>query len=300
MMAAAGLSGRSFIPLLSSFACAIPGIMATRSIQDPRDRLATILVAPLMTCSARLPVYALLIGAFIPQKTVLGVFNQQGLVLFGLYAAGMVSALLVAWTMKRWRRDRHEHPLMLELPSYRLPNPRDLMIGLWERAVIFLKRVGGIILALTILLWFLLSFPAPPGAPRCRPSTTAWPADRPCAGFRVRAARLQLADLHRADPGPGRARGGGGVAGHGVCAVGGRRRCRRAGLSPLIHDGWSLATALSLLVWYIYADVHLHAGHDPARDQFVEADRNRGWLPVRHGLSGFDVDLPDRFAAGGA
>jgi ferrous iron transport protein B len=95
---------------------------------------------------------------------VLGVFNQQGLVLFGLYAAGIVSALLVAWTMKRWRRDRHEHPLMLELPSYRLPNPRDLMIGLWERAVIFLKRVGGIILALTILLWFLLSFPPPEGA----------------------------------------------------------------------------------------------------------------------------------------
>ena len=151
MMSAAGLSGRSFIPLLSSFACAIPGIMATRSIQDPRDRLATILVAPLMTCSARLPVYALLIGAFVPQKTVLGVFNQQGLVLFGLYAAGVASALLVAWTMKRWRRDRHEHPLMLELPSYRLPNPRDLLLGLWERAAIFLKRVGGIILALSLI-----------------------------------------------------------------------------------------------------------------------------------------------------
>ena len=161
-MASVGLSGRSFIPLLSSFACAVPGIMATRSIQDPRDRLATILVAPLMTCSARLPVYALLIGAFIPQKTVWGIFNQQGLVLFGLYAAGILSALVVSWVMKKWRRDKSEHALLLELPSYRIPHPRDLLIGLWERAMIFLKRVGGIILALTILLWFLLNFPAPP------------------------------------------------------------------------------------------------------------------------------------------
>ncbi|HZX79913.1 MAG TPA: ferrous iron transporter B, partial [Lysobacter sp.] len=161
-MAAAGLSGRSFIPLLSSFACAIPGIMATRSIQDPRDRLATILVAPLMTCSARLPVYALLIGAFIPRREVLGVFNLQGLVLFSLYAAGILSALAVSWVMKKWRRDKGEHPLMLELPSYRIPHLRDLAIGLWERATIFLRRVGGIILALTILLWFLLNFPAPP------------------------------------------------------------------------------------------------------------------------------------------
>jgi ferrous iron transport protein B len=162
MMAAAGLSGRSFIPLLSSFACAVPGIMSTRSIQDPRDRLATILVAPLMTCSARLPVYALLIGAFIPQKTVWGVFNQQGLVLFGLYAAGILSALAMSWIMKKWRRDKSEHPLMLELPSYRLPHVRDLAVGLYERGMIFLKRVGGIILALTILLWVLLSFPAAP------------------------------------------------------------------------------------------------------------------------------------------
>src|SRR5690606_26882817 len=162
MMAGAGLSGRSFIPLLSSFACAIPGIMATRSIQDPRDRLATILVAPLMTCSARLPVYALLIGAFIPQHTVWGVLNLQGLALFALYMAGILSALAVSWVMKRWRRDKSEHPLMLELPSYRMPHPRDLLIGLYERAMIFLRRVGGIILALTVLLWFLLSFPGAP------------------------------------------------------------------------------------------------------------------------------------------
>src|SRR5690606_16123152 len=159
MMAAAGLSGRSFIPLLSSFACAVPGIMSTRSIQDPRDRIATIMVAPLMTCSARLPVYALLIGAFIPAREVAGMFNLQGLVLFGLYMAGIVSALAVSWIMKRWRRDKGEHPLLLELPSYRVPNPRDLLIGLYERGMIFLKRVGGIIFALTVLLWVLLTFP---------------------------------------------------------------------------------------------------------------------------------------------
>lgn len=254
MMASAGLSGRSFIPLLSSFACAIPGIMATRSIQDPRDRLATILVAPLMTCSARLPVYALLIGAFIPQKTVFGVFNQQGLVLFGLYAAGVVSALLVAWTMKRWRRDRHEHPLMLELPSYRLPNPHDLMIGLWERAAIFLKRVGGIILALTILLWFLLSFPAPPEG------ATLPPIDYSLAGRIGHALAFVFAPL-----GfnwqicialiPGLAAREVAVASLAtVYALSAADDDAAAqALSPLIHDGWSLATALSLLVWYIYA-----------------------------------------------
>ena len=162
LMAGVGLTGRSFIPLLSSFACAIPGIMATRTIQDPRDRLATILVAPLMTCSARLPVYALLIGAFVPQQVVLGWFNLQGVVLFMLYAGGIISALAVAYVMKRLNRDRSERALLLELPSYRLPHPRDLALGLWERARIFIVRVGRIILGLTVMLWFLSSFPAPP------------------------------------------------------------------------------------------------------------------------------------------
>ena len=167
LMFKSGLSGRSFIPLLSSFACAVPGVMATRSIQDPRDRLATIMVAPLMTCSARLPVYALLIGAFIPSQSVAGLFNLQGLVLFALYAAGVTSALAVSWVMKKIHRDRTEHALLLELPSYRVPSWRSVSLGLYERASIFLKRVGGIILALTILLWFLASFPAPPdGATR--------------------------------------------------------------------------------------------------------------------------------------
>ncbi|MFC3656219.1 ferrous iron transporter B [Xanthomonas hyacinthi] len=254
MMAAAGLSGRSFIPLLSSFACAVPGIMSTRSIQDPRDRLATILVAPLMTCSARLPVYALLIGAFIPQQKVWGVFNQQGLVLFGLYFAAIASALAVSWTMKKWRRDKGEHPLLLELPSYRVPHLRDLALGLWERAAIFLKRVGGIILALTILLWFLLSFPAAPA------NATLPAIDYSFAGRIGHAMTTVFAPL-----GfnwqicialiPGLAAREVAVASLAtVYALSAADDDAAAqALSPLIHDGWSLATALSLLVWYIYA-----------------------------------------------
>ena len=246
MMAAAGLSGRSFIPLLSSFACAVPGIMSTRSIQDPRDRLATILVAPLMTCSARLPVYALLIGAFIPARDV-GWFNQQGLVLFGLYAAGIVSALAVAWMMKKCRRDKSEHPLLLELPSYRVPQLRDLAIGLWERAMIFLKRVGGIILALTILLWVLLSFPGGgiehSFAGRLgemmtfvfKPIGFNWQI---CIalipGMAAREVVVSsLATVYALS------------AANDDAAV--------QALSPIISHGWSLATALSLLVWFIYA-----------------------------------------------
>jgi ferrous iron transport protein B len=159
-----GLSGRSFIPLLSSFACAVPGIMATRTISDPRERFITIMVAPLMTCSARLPVYALIIAAFIPEQTVWGIFNLQGLTLFALYFAGVASAALIAWIMRR-RSGREEFPLLLELPSYRWPMAYHLLMGLRERAWIFVRRVGTIILALSIVLWFLATFPgAPEGA----------------------------------------------------------------------------------------------------------------------------------------
>ena len=156
-----GLSGRSFIPMLSSFACAVPGIMATRTISDPRERFITIMVAPLMTCSARLPVYALIIAAFIPEQTVWGIFNLQGLTLFALYFAGVASAALVAWMMRR-RTAREEFPLLLELPSYRWPMMYHLLMGLRERAWIFIRRVGTIILALSIVLWFLATFPGAP------------------------------------------------------------------------------------------------------------------------------------------
>ncbi|BCT91062.1 ferrous iron transporter B [Lysobacter helvus] len=248
MMASAGLSGRSFIPLLSSFACAIPGIMATRSIQDPRDRLATIIVAPLMTCSARLPVYALLIGAFIPAQKV-GWFNLQGLVLFALYAAGIVSALAVAWVMKKWRRDKSEHPLLLELPSYRMPHPRDLALGLWERAMIFLKRVGGIILALTILLWVLLYFPNGGGdvtqsfAGRIGHAMTFVFAP---VGFNWQICIALIPGMAARE-----------VAVSSLATVYALSSVDDAAaahaLSPLIQSGWSIATGLSLLVWYIYA-----------------------------------------------
>lgn len=156
-----GLSGRSFIPMLSSFACAVPGIMATRTISDPRERFITIMVAPLMTCSARLPVYVLIIAAFIPEQTVWGFFNLQGLTLFALYFAGVVSAALIAWMMRR-RTAREEFPLLLELPSYRWPMAYHLLMGLRERAWIFIRRVGTIILALSIVLWFLATFPGAP------------------------------------------------------------------------------------------------------------------------------------------
>ncbi|MCC8361931.1 ferrous iron transport protein B [Lysobacter sp. A6] len=248
LMASAGLSGRSFIPLLSSFACAIPGIMATRSIQDPRDRLATIIVAPLMTCSARLPVYTLLIAAFIPARPV-GWFNLQGLVLFALYAAGILSALAVAWVMKKWRRDKSEHPLMLELPSYRMPHPRDLLLGLWERAMIFLKRVGGIILAMTVLLWVLLYFPNGGGD-----------VTQSFAGQIGRAMQTIFAPIGfnwqiciALIPGLAARE----VAVSSLATVYALQAADDAAasqaLEPIIASGWSLATALSLLVWYIYA-----------------------------------------------
>lgn len=254
MMASAGLSGRSFIPLLSSFACAVPGIMATRSIQDPRDRLATILVAPLMTCSARLPVYALLIGAFIPQKTLWGFVSQQGLVLFGLYVAGIFSALLMSWVMKKWRRDKSEHPLMLELPSYRIPHPRDLAVGLYERGMIFLKRVGGIILSLTILLWVLLSFP---GAPE---NATMPAIDYSFAGQIGHAMAVFFAPLGfnwqiciALIPGMGARE----VAVSSLATIyalsAADDDAAIQALTPVVANGWSLATGLSLLVWFIYA-----------------------------------------------
>ncbi|WP_354677798.1 ferrous iron transport protein B [Cupriavidus plantarum] len=253
LMMGAGLSGRSFIPLLSSFACAIPGIMATRTIQDPRDRLTTILVAPLMTCSARLPVYALLIGAFIPERTVAGLFNLQGLVLFALYVAGILSALIVAYVLKYFRRDRTDHPLLMELPSYRIPNPRDVAIGLWERARIFLSRVGKVILALTVLLWFLATFPSPPDG------ATAPAIDYSFAGMIGKGLEHIFAPIGfnwqiciALVPGlAAREVAVGALAT--VYALSGSDDTVATQLAPMIAAQWSLATALSLLAWYVFA-----------------------------------------------
>ena len=253
LMFSAGLTGRSFIPLLSSYACAIPGIMATRSIQDPRDRLTTILVAPLTTCSARLPVYTLLIGAFIPKQSVAGIFNLQGIVLFSLYLLGIVSVMAVAWVMKKIRRDKSEHALLMELPSYRVPNVRDIAIGLYERAMIFLRRVGGIILTLTVLLWFLLNFPGAPVdatmpaidysfagrighfmEPFFAPIGFNWQI---CIALVPGMAAREVAVSSLAT----------------VYAISGVDDVAAQQLGTIIGAQWSLATALSLLAWYVFA-----------------------------------------------
>jgi ferrous iron transport protein B len=253
IMGSVGLSGRAFIPLLSSFACAIPGIMATRTIQSPRDRLATIMIAPLMTCSARLPIYALIIGAFIPHRIVLGGLELQGLVLFALYLAGVLSAMAVAFVMKRRGPGAHFQSLMLELPAYHWPNPRNLAIGLWQRVEIFLTRVGTIILALMIILWALSSFPAPP------PGATG-PAIQYSIAGRLGAAlavvfgpigfnwQISIALV------PGLAAREVAVGALGtVYALSATGNNLSEALTPLLAHSWSLPTALSLLAWYVFA-----------------------------------------------
>ena len=251
LMVSVGLTGRSFIPLLSSFACAIPGIMGTRSITDPRDRLATILVAPLMTCSARLPVYALLIGAFIPSRRVLGVFNLQGVVLFALYAIGILGAMLVGWVMKRIRGDKSEHALLMELPSYRLPKLRDVSIGLYERGMIFLKRLTGVILALTVIMWFISTFPGPP------PGATEPAIEYSIAGYLGRGLQHIFAPIGfnwqiSLSLIPAFAARETAVAALAtVYAVGGD--AATGGLGHALAANFPLASALSLLVWFAFA-----------------------------------------------
>ena len=252
LMASVGLSGRSFIPLLSSFACAIPGVMASRTVSDRRDRWVTILIAPLMTCSARLPVYALLIGAFIPNQTVAGM-NLPGLVLFGLYLLGIVSAVLVAWVAKQFSLQASQAQLMMELPDYHWPRPWDVALGLWQRASLFLRNVGGIILALTIILWFLSTFPQPPA------SFTGAAIEFSFAG------RMGQALAHVFEPIgfnwqisvaliPGLAAREVAVSALGtVYALSQTGNDVSVALAPMIAADWSLPTALSLLIWYVYA-----------------------------------------------
>lgn len=252
MMGNVGLSGRAFIPLLSSFACAIPGIMATRTIQNRRDRMTTILIAPLMTCSARLPVYALLISAFIPQRTVAGWFNLQGLVLFALYFAGILSAMGVALVLKRTAGNSYQ-ALMMELPSYRLPNLRNLTMGLWERGVIFVTRVGTIILPLMVLLWFLGSFPPPPAG------ATGPAIQYSLAGMIGRGLEVLFAPIGfnwqisiALVPGLAAREVAVGALGT-VYALTNSGPDMGATLAPLLAQSWSLPTALALLAWYVYA-----------------------------------------------
>jgi ferrous iron transport protein B len=253
IMGGAGLHGRAFIPLLSSFACAIPGIMATRVISSRRGRLATILVAPLMTCSARIPVYTLIISAFIPARTVLGWLSLQGLVMFGLYTAGIASALGMSWVFNRflWRQEPSE-PFMLELPDYKRPVLRNIALGLVQRGQIFLKRAGTTIFAMMVVIWFLCSVPpAPPDAaepainyslaarigqamePVLRPVGFNWQIDVALVpGMAARevavAALGTVYSIAGADENPGE-------------------------LGRVLTAHWSLATALALLAWYVFA-----------------------------------------------
>jgi len=251
LMGKVGLSGRAFIPLLSSFACAIPGIMATRTIPSTRDRLATIMIAPLMTCSARLPVYALLIGAFIPQRSV-GILNLRGLVLFALYCVGVFSAMAVAFVLKKVVLRAGYQPLLLELPEYRLPVLRNLLLGLWERVRIFIGRVGTIILSLMVILWFLASFPAPP-AGASGPAIQYSIAGMIGRGLEVIFAPLGFNWQISVALVPGLAAREVAVSALGtVYSMSGSSDLEGA-LSPIIAGSWSIATGLSLLAWYVFA-----------------------------------------------
>ena len=254
LMGSVGLSGRSFIPLLSSFACAIPGIMAMRTIPNMRDRYVTMLIAPLMTCSARLPVYSLLIGAFVPQQIIGGYFQLQGVVMFALYVAGILAALLVAYLLKILTRSgRQVRPLMMELPRYRWPNPRNILIGLLQRAVIFIKRVGGNILLLTILIWFLASFPLPAVGEKIQIENTF-------AGILGEYLSMLLSSIGfnwqiciSLIPGMVAREVAISALGtvYSLSAMG--EDGISAALAPIISQQWSLATALSLLTWFIFA-----------------------------------------------
>ena len=251
LMGAAGLHGRAFIPLLSSFACAIPGIMAARVIDNKRDRFATILAAPLTTCSARIPVYTLIISAFIPNREIWGFANLQGLVMFGLYATGILGALTVALVIRRifWRGA--SEPFLIELPAYKVPDPKNILRGLVQRGQIFLRRAGTIILSMMILVWFLSSFPAAPAG-------AAGPAiDYSLAGTLGHFIAPILAPIGFSwqmtlalIPGMAAREVAVGVLGtvYAISDAG-----HGATLASTLAGQWSLASALSFLAWYIFA-----------------------------------------------
>lgn len=261
MMSRVGLHGRAFIPLLSSFACAIPGIMATRTIENRRDRLTTILVAPLMTCSARLPVYTLLIAAFIPQRKIGGFLGLQGLVMAGLYLVGIVAALVVAMIFKRTLLRGSKPPLLLELPTYKWPSLRSIGVGLLERSILFIRRAGTVILAVSVVIWFLVSYPKMPGThaktdiaqsyagkighamePWVAPLGFNWKiAVALIPGFAAREVMIgALGTVYAVEEN---------AAAEGAVDGG----SAHLALGKKLAQDWSIATALSLLVWYILA-----------------------------------------------
>jgi ferrous iron transport protein B len=252
IMGGAGLHGRAFIPLLSSFACAIPGIMSTRVIDSKRDRLTTILVAPLMTCSARIPVYTLIISAFIPNTKVWGAFSLQGLVMFGLYASGIVSALGISFIIRRvfWRTA--VEPFLMELPTYKLPDPMNVARNVLLRARIFISRAGRIILPLMILIWVLSTFPYPPEG-----------ATEPAINYSFAGMIGHLIQPLLAPIGfnwqmsialiPGMAAREVAVAVLGTVYAVGDAEQHVGTLASTLAGHWSLATGLAFLAWYVFA-----------------------------------------------
>ena len=243
LMSGVGLNGRAFIPLLSSFACAIPGMMAARVIENERDRLTTILVAPLMTCSARLPVYTLIIAAFIP-NTNIGIFGLQGIVMFALYLAGVLSALLVAFILKRTVTKGKTQPLLMELPTYKLPDAKDFFLNLWGRAWAFIKRAGGVIFMVSVVLWFLAYFPT--SQTSIRESYAGIIGSvletllKPI-GFNLEIAIALV-------PGMAAREVAVGALGTVYAVQGGD-----ASLGATLQNAWSVPTALAFLAWYVYA-----------------------------------------------
>jgi ferrous iron transport protein B len=252
IMGGAGLHGRAFIPLLSSFACAIPGVMAARVIDARRDRLTTIMVAPLMTCSARIPVYTLIIAAFIPNQTVWAFASLQGLVMFGLYATGIVSALAVSFVIRKvfWRGA--VEPFMMELPAYKLPDAKNVLFNLWLRAKVFMERAARIILPLMILVWAASTFPYPPQG------ATGPAIDYSFAGMIGHALEPIFAPI-----GfnwqmvvaliPGMAAREVAVAALGSVYAIADAEAAGSLLATTIAAQWPLATGLAFLAWYVFA-----------------------------------------------
>lgn len=255
MMSLIGLQGRAFVPLLSSFACAIPGIMATRTIKNPKERLTTILIAPLMTCSARLPVYILLIGAFIPNTKIWGFINIQGLVMAGLFVFAIITAIIVAFVMRKTTLKGRKSSFIMELPAYKIPNMRHLFLNLWHRTKNFIKKAGGFIMWVSITLWFLSTFPQPPQdwdqpainysiagrvghfiEPVFEPLGFDWRISTGLIpGFAAREVMVSaLATVFALDD-----------------TLGEEQQTKT--LTEKLQSTWSLGTGLALLVWYIFA-----------------------------------------------
>jgi len=256
IMAKVGLSGRGFIPLLSSFACAVPGIMATRAIPDAKDRLTTILIAPLMTCSARLPVYTLIIGAFIPNSNVGGSpIGLQGLVLFGLYLSGIVGALLVALALRRTVAKGNAAGFMMEMPRYQWPRLRDVAIALWQRAWLFLRRAGTIIFVTTIALWLLLSYPkVPEGSAESQVDYSV--AGRIASGLEVVVKPIGFNHdiaLALIPAMAAREVAVSALATANAIEAGDDEEAMAQSLSERLQGRWSIATALAFLAWFVFA-----------------------------------------------